>query len=42
MNMSETQPMQFKDALPSTDENVEEKGSGSRGRTELGLEVIEE
>jgi hypothetical protein len=36
MAKSVTKPMQFKDALPSTCKSLEEKGTGSRGRTKVG------
>jgi hypothetical protein len=36
MARSEMQPVQVGDALPSTYGALEEKGIGSRGRTELG------
>jgi hypothetical protein len=35
MAKSETQPMQFGDALTYTGRDFEEKGTRSRGRTEL-------
>jgi hypothetical protein len=36
MARSEMQPAQFRDALPSTDGSFEEKGTRSRGRTDIG------
>jgi hypothetical protein len=39
---SKTKPEKVGDALPSAYGDVEEEGSGSRGRTELGLGGTEE
>jgi hypothetical protein len=42
MAQSKMQPAQVRDALPSSCGTTEEKGSGRRGRTELGPRGIEE